>query len=368
MRFTGKIKGLPSMLAIGTLMLFASNFLNTSFGNITDNCGGALFAASSVPSVYASSKSVSGSGKSVAGKNISNKQSSYQKNDKTKVVREEIPAEWNWFSVPLKVSYESGRAELVPAAEVKMPSVKPVKAVKAVKPVKSNSGNAISQLSSISDSAVNRDNVENVAKKRTNASFDLAFAKMSKLKSQRSEKDKKIVAGLSAQDKPSSMVLMRKKIREICHKIDNKTAGVSDIADSACVVVAAPVPVAPSVVPAVPAVIAPPRDMPFCAKNIDDGEPVLSGDEMSFAAEIAAPIDLDEIIAIDDMVAIDSAPPAAGVIKVAEPVKKKLQGYNRYAPKRPEKIETLYKGLGGEYSPRINELVNERKDKIFGKD
>lgn len=368
MRFTGKIKGLPSMLALGTLMLFASNFLNTSFGNITDNCGGALFAASSVPSVYASSKSVSGSGKSVAGKNISNKQSSYQKNDKTKVVREEIPAEWNWFSVPLKVSYESGRAELVPAAEVKMPSVKPVKAVKAVKPVKSNSGNAISQLSSISDSAVNRDNVENVAKKRTNASFDLAFAKMSKLKSQRSEKDKKIVAGLSAQDKPSSMVLMRKKIREICHKIDNKTAGVSDVADSACVVVAAPVPVAPSVVPAVPAVIAPPRDMPFCAKNIDNDKPVLSGDDMSFAAEIAAPIDLDEIIAIDDMVAIDSAPPAAGVIKVAEPVKKKVQGYNRYAPKRPEKIETLYKGLGGEYSPRINELVNERKDKIFGKD
>lgn len=368
MRFTGKIKGLPSMLALGTLMLFASNFLNTSFGNITDNCGGALFAASSVPSVYASSKSVSGSGKSVAGKNISNKQSSYQKNDKTKVVREEIPAEWNWFSVPLKVSYESGRAELVPAAEVKMPSVKPVKAVKAVKPVKSNSGNAISQLSSISDSAVNRDNVENVAKKRTNASFDLAFAKMSKLKSQRSEKDKKIVAGLSAQDKPSSMVLMRKKIREICHKIDNKTAGVSDVADSACVVVAAPVPVAPSVVPAVPAVIAPPRDVPFCAKNIDNDKPVLSGDDMSFAAEIAAPIDLDEIIAIDDMVAIDSAPPAAGVIKVAEPVKKKVQGYNRYAPKRPEKIETLYKGLGGEYSPRINELVNERKDKIFGKD
>lgn len=368
MRFTGKIKGLPSMLALGTLMLFASNFLNTSFGNITDNCGGALFAASSVPSVYASSKSVSGSGKSVTREKISKKQSSYQKNDKTKVVREEIPAEWNWFSVPLKVSYESGRAELVPAAEVKMPSVKPVKAVKAVKPVKSNSGNAISQLSSISDSAVNRDNVENVAKKRTNASFDLAFAKMSKLKSQRSEKDKKIVAGLSAQDKPSSMVLMRKKIREICHKIDNKTAGVSDVADSACVVVAAPVPVAPSVVPAVPAVIAPPRDMPFCAKNIDDGEPVLSGDDMSFAAEIAAPIDLDEIIAIDDMVAIDSAPPAAGVIKVAEPVKKKVQGYNRYAPKRPEKIETLYKGLGGEYSPRINELVNERKDKIFGKD
>lgn len=368
MRFTGKIKGLPSMLALGTLMLFASNFLNTSFGNITDNCGGALFAASSVPSVYASSKSVSGSGKSVTREKISKKQSSYQKNDKTKVVREEIPAEWNWFSVPLKVSYESGRAELVPAAEVKMPSVKPVKAVKAVKPVKSNSGNAISQLSSISDSAVNRDNVENVAKKRTNASFDLAFAKMSKLKSQRSEKDKKIVAGLSAQDKPSSMVLMRKKIREICHKIDNKTAGVSDVADSACVVVAAPVPVAPSVVPAVPAVIAPPRDMPFCAKNIDNDKPVLSGDEMSFAAEIAAPIDLDEIIAIDDMVAIDSAPPAAGVIKVAEPVKKKVQGYNRYAPKRPEKIETLYKGLGGEYSPRINELVNERKDKIFGKD
>lgn len=365
MRFTGKIKGLPSMLALGTLMLFASNFLNTSFGNITDNCGGALFAASSVPSVYASSKSVSGSGKSVAGKNVSNKQSSYQKNDKTKVVREEIPAEWNWFSVPLKVSYESGRAELVPAAEVKMPSVKPVKAVKSVK---SNSGNALSQLNSISESAVNTDNTEKVAKKCTNASFDLAFAKMSKLKSQRSEKDKKIVAGLSAQDKPSSMVLMRKKIREICHKIDNKTAGVSDIDDSACVVVAAPVPVALSVVPAVPAVIAPPRDMPFCAKNIDNDKPVLSGDDMSFAAEIAAPIDLDEIIAIDDMVAIDSAPPAAGVIKVAEPVKKKVQGYNRYAPKRPEKIETLYKGLGGEYSPRINELVNERKDKIFGKD
>lgn len=368
MRFTGKIKGLPSMLALGTLMLFASNFLNTSFGNITDNCGGALFAASSVPSVYASSKSVSGSGKSVAGKKVSKKQSSYQKNDKAKMVREEIPAEWNWFSVPLKVSYESGRAELVPATEVKMPSVKPVKAVKSVKSVKSNSGNALSQLNSISESAVNTDNTEKVAKKRTNASFDLAFAKMSKLKSQRSEKDKKIVAGLSAQDKPSSMVLMRKKIREICHKIDNKVAGVSDIADSACVVVAAPVPVAPSVVPAVPAVIAPPRDMPFCAKNIDNDKPVLSGDDMSFAAEIAAPIDLDEIIAIDDMVAIDSAPPAAGVIKVAEPVKKKVQGYNRYAPKRPEKIETLYKGLGGEYSPRINELVNERKDKIFGKD
>jgi len=368
MRFTGKIKGLPSMLALGTLMLFASNFLNTSFGNITDSCGGALFAASA-PSVCTSSKSVSG--KSVSGKKISKKQSSYQKNDNTNVVREEVPTEWNWFSVPLKVSYESGRAELVPAVEVKMPSVKSAKSVKSVKSaksVKSNSDNALSQLNNISESAVNTCNAEKVAKKRTNASFDLAFAKMSKLKSQRSERDKKIIAGLGAQDKPSSMVLMRKKIREICDKIDNKAAGVSDVANSACVVVAAPVPVAPSVVPAVPAVIAPPRDMPFCAKNIDDGKPVLSGDDMSFAAEIVTPIDLDEIIAIDDMVAIDSAPPTAGVIKVAEPVKKKVQGYNRYAPKRPEKIETLYKGLGGEYSPRINELVNERKDKIFGKD
>ncbi|MDD3000289.1 MAG: hypothetical protein PHF29_00865 [Candidatus Riflebacteria bacterium] len=360
MRFTRKIKGLPSMLALGTLMLFASNFLNTSICDVAGKCGGALFAASSASSVYVSSRSVSGESKSLKRKSVSKKSSNYQKNDKT-VVRDEIPPEWNWFSVPLKVSYESGRAELVPASEVKVPSA-PVKARKTVAQKKASS--AITELNQISDSAVR---VDKTAKKRTNASFDLAFAKMNKLKNQRTEKDKKIVANLGVQDKPSSMVLMRKKIREICQKIDSQAAGVSSDINVDCVVVAAPVPVAPSVVPAVPAVIAPPRDMPFCAKNVDDSKPILSDDQMSFAAEIIPPMDLNEIIAIDDMVAIDSAPPPAGVVKVVEPVRKKVQGYNRYAPKKPEKIETLYRGLGSEYSPRINELVNERKDKIFGK-
>lgn len=353
MRFTRKIKGLPSMLALGTLMLFASNFLNTSFGDVAGKCGGALFAASS-SSVYVSSKSVSGESKSVKGKKLSKKSSGYQNSDKP-VVRDEIPSEWNWFSVPLKVSYESGRAELVPATEVKTVTAKKTVA-------KKQALTAVAELDEISESVAQ---APKVAKKRTNASFDLAFAKMSKLKGQRTEKDKKIVANLGAQDKPSSMVLMRKKIREICQKIDNQAAGVSNDVNVDCVVVTAPVPVAPSVVPAVPAVIAPPRDMPFCAKNVDEAKPLLSDDQMSFAAEVIPPMDLNEIIAIDDMVAIDNAPP---VVKVVEPVKKKVQGYNRYAPKKPEKIETLYKGLGSEYSPRINELVNERKDKIFGKD
>lgn len=353
MRFNGKIKGLPSMLALGTLMLFASNFLNASFGDVAGRCGGALFAASSV---YASSKSVSGESKSVKGRDVSKKSSSYQNSDKS-VVREEIPPEWNWFSVPLKVSYESGRAELVPAVEVKIPSVKAKKAV-AQKKVST----ATSELAKMTqDVSIDTKPV----KRKTNASFDLAFAKMSKLKSQRTEKDKKIVANLDNQDKPSSMILMRKKIREICQKIDNQTPGVSKVSNVDCVVVAAPVPVAPSVVPAVPAVIAPPRDIPFCARNVEESKPVLSDNQMSFAAEVIPPMDLNEIIAIDDMVAIDNAPPPA--VKVVEPVKKKVKGYNRYAPKKPEKIETLYRGLGSEYSPRINELVNERKDKIFGK-
>lgn len=345
MRVNSQLKGFVSFLTLSVLMIFVSNYFASTDGMLR----GAAFANQK------HSKRVS-------------KQ------------RQPVPPEWNWFS----------------AADL----------------------NAISKnVNQKTDSISNEPCVNTKPNGKANPSFELAYAKMLKIKSQRSERDKEILANIKASEKSSSMVQLNRKIQEIRRKVEvqetkqvapkytqkkyqhkpiqkkkkQEVVAVSqdtkeEIIEKANAIMSTISTVAiPNVSPAKTtklSVIAPPREEPRFVEPVPalDLEDFANDEAMNF---VVPQMDLNEIVAIDDMLAIDTAPPVIESLVISAPKKRTKknrsyqktdsgrkvetkQGYNRYAPAKPQTIETLYRGANSVYSPRINELVNERKEKIFG--
>lgn len=352
MRVYNRIRGFASMVTLGVFMIFVSNYIASTDALFR----GAAFA-----------------GQRQAASKVSSK-------------RQAVPPEWDWFKGAPELSKSSKKINKVNSDEV----------CKVVSPEVKRSATP-------------------------NASFELAYAKMLKLKSLRTERDKQILANIKASDKSSSMSQMNRKIREIrskaiearveepiikpaskqvtkkYQKTDRKKRQLDEtkaveareeIIEKANAIMSTVSTVAiPNVSPNKTvklSVIAPPREPARFTEQVPalDLEDFAKEEAMSF---VVPEMDLNEIVAIDDMLAIDTAPPAieavAPVVKKQKQASKKSYyqksgknsgveakqaGYNRYAPEKPETIETLYRGANSVYSPRINELVNERKDKIFG--
>ena len=351
MRFN-LMRKVHSMFILMTLFLLASGFADIELIRVFGNAGNALYAAEHSRSAKALRTKKTSSGKT---NKISNKKNS-------------VPQEWQWFDKPLNlgnVEYSEDKIE------------------------------------------------EKTSKVQPNASFQLALAKMQQIKNKRTARDLELLAKIKASEKSVSMMKMNQKIKEI-----SRRAGLVSGESYEPEIINTPV-VAPSFVPVPsslkteapkvnnrnhrnhrrPSRIGRKRAHRRAKNQINENinqitdnlassvptysaeikkeatKPTLSGREV--ASGLATPVmtneELNEMIAIDDLVAVDNEPPAIvpfeNIVSSNKQVTsktKKIEGYNRYAPKPVENVEILYRGVGDEYSDRINVIVNERKEKIFG--
>lgn len=136
----------------------------------------------------------------------------------------EIPAEWNWFSQPLKLSFDDGKAVIEKSGNDKAISLSSEEKIR-VEPAVVEAATASEEESQSADAVVP------VAEPSLEKPFALALAKMARIRQMRLQNsvisEEEVVEAKAAELSPS-LKAMGSVLRELCEKLDKRQEKASD--------------------------------------------------------------------------------------------------------------------------------------------